>query len=121
MTRIIKPNFEFKDERGVLRELTRGSWEQLNEYERKKGSIAGNHYHKLMKEFFYIVDGEVLVKLRNVDTGRGEEFVAKKGDSFVVHPYETHALKFSKDSVFITLLSKTFDSSNPDIYEHKLV
>ena len=121
MSRIIKPNFEFKDERGILRELTRGSWEQLNEYERKKGSIAGNHFHKLLKEFFYVVKGSVLVKLKNVDSGRVEEFTAKAGDAFVVYPFESHSLKFNEDTTFITLLSRTFDSSNPDVYEHKLM
>lgn len=118
MSRIIKPNFEHKDERGTLREITRGQkWHQLNEYERKKGSIAGNHYHKTFDEFFFIIRGRVDVKICDITTNKTEEFVAKAGDAFVVNKNEVHAFKFMEDTIFITLLSENFDESNPDIYK----
>ena len=122
MTRIIKPNFEYRDDRGVLREILRNNtWQQLNEYERKKKSIAGNHYHKDMSEFFYVVSGSMDVILYNVKTKVRTEFAAKKGDAFTVEPFEVHTLVFTEDSVFITLLTHTFDSSNPDLYHYELV
>ncbi len=118
MNRIIKPNFEHRDERGTLREVTRGhQWQQLNEYERKKGCVVGNHYHKELEEFFFIIRGKAKVKIYHVDTKKTEEFLANSGDAFIVSTHEVHALEFLEDTIFITLLSKNFDEQNPDIYK----
>lgn len=122
MSRIIKPNFEHKDERGTLREIIRGHhWWQLNEYERKKGTIAGNHYHKKINEFFFIIKGKVKVNIFNVETEKSEEFIANTGNAFTVFKNEAHALKFIEDTIFITLLSENFDESNPDIYKEVIL
>jgi quercetin dioxygenase-like cupin family protein len=122
MSRIIKTNFELRDERGTLREIARGGpWAQMNEYERKKGSVVGNHYHKVLSEFFYVVSGSMKVVLYNINTKERAEFIAKKGDAFEVHRFEVHAMQFIEDSTFVTLLDHTFDSSNPDIYKYELV
>lgn len=118
MSRIIKPNFEHKDERGTLREITRGhKWQQLNEYERKKGSIAGNHYHKEMEEFFFIITGRAEVRILNVENNKSEDFIVKAGDAFIVSKNEAHTLKFIDDTTFITLLSKNFDDQNKDMHK----
>ncbi len=121
MSRIIKPNFVHQDERGVLREVTRGNqWKQLNEYERKKGSIVGNHYHNNFEEFFYIIKGKAKVKIVNVETKKEESFIAAGGDAFRVAKKESHTLMFLEDTTFITLLSENFDSSSPDMHEFRL-
>lgn len=119
--RIIKPNFEFKDERGLIREVARDDiWRQFNFYERKRGSSSGNHYHKMMEEFFYVIEGEINVKILNVKTNKKEEFTVKTGEAFKILPYEAHKIIFNADTKFITLLSQNFDSSSPDIYDYKL-
>ena len=118
MSRIIKPNFEHKDQRGVLREVVRGKqWKQLNEYERKKGSIVGNHYHKKLEEFFYIIRGKAQVRIENITTGKTEDFIVSAGEAFNVSINEVHALKFLEGTIFIPILSKDFDENNPDIYD----
>lgn len=118
--RIIKPNFEFKDNRGLLREIARDdSWRQLNFYERKKGAVSGSHYHKMMEEFFYVIEGEMKVEVVNVKTNKKEEFKVKAGEAFKIFPYESHKIVFIKDTKFVTLLSQNFDSSSPDVYEYK--
>ncbi len=117
MERIIKPNFVHEDERGVLREITRGRhWRQLNEYERKKGCVVGNHYHKGFEEFFYIIKGKASVKIKNVQSGEEEAFTVQAGDAFFVKKLEAHALRFEEDTIFITLLSENFDRESKDIF-----
>lgn len=117
MGRILKPTFEFRDERGVIREITKDPvWEQLNQQERVKGSVVGNHYHKNMEELFYIINGKINVKICDISSGKKEEFIIKKGDIFKVKPFEAHTLFILKNSSFIVLLSKKFDNNNKDIY-----
>ncbi|HLC46478.1 MAG TPA: cupin domain-containing protein [Candidatus Nanoarchaeia archaeon] len=122
MSRLLKPNFEHKDERGLLREVARSqNWRQLNQYERKKGSIVGNHYHKSFEEFFFIIKGSAMVKILIRDTSKTEEFTVKSGDAFIITPGEVHAMKFLEDTTFITLLSHDFDMGNPDIHPQKIL
>lgn len=117
MSRLIKPVFEYEDERGVLREITRDPvWRQLNQQDRVKGSIVGNHYHKKMRELFYMIDGKILVKLQNIQTNIKEELIVKKGDIFIINPFEAHALCMLENSSFLVLLSEKFDDTNKDIH-----
>jgi len=121
MGRIIKPNFVHEDDRGILREITRGhQWRQLNEYERKKGSIVGNHYHKTFEEFFFIIKGACTVKIVHMDTKKEEEFKANEGDAFRIFQMEAHTIKFDEDTIFITLLSENFDSNSPDLHPFEI-
>ena len=54
-SRIIKPPFEYTDERGTLIEIISGHWESVNYHDRKKGFTAGGHYHKETDEYFYVI------------------------------------------------------------------
>ena len=119
--RTANPAFEHRDERGVLREIARGgNWAEVNEYERKAGSVSGNHYHKETEELFYIISGSADVIMVNIGTNEKTEFTAKANDSFSVHPNEAHKLTFKEDTVFITLLSKEYDHDNPDTFKHEV-
>lgn len=119
--RILKPTFEHSDERGVLREVATGNWKTLNFASRRKGSIVGNHYHKVMEESFYIISGSANVKLINVNIGEVNEFLVKQGDCFRVHPYEAHALLILEDLEMVTLLSEIFNKDSQDIYKYEVL
>jgi dTDP-4-dehydrorhamnose 3,5-epimerase len=41
----------------------------------EKGTIRANHYHKQIREWFGVVDGEVQVFLKNVHSGETKEFI----------------------------------------------
>ncbi len=120
-SRIIKPSFEHKDERGVFRELVTGSWKAINYAERKKGSIIGNHYHKNLSEIILVVTGSANVTIKNVNTGQSETFHVKAGECFAVNPFEAHALLIKKDAIMVMFLSEAFDPNNKDLYNFEVL
>ncbi len=121
MDRIIRPSFEHRDERGVFKEVAKGSWKTINFAERKKGSIIGNHYHKHISETAFLVTGAAHVKLVDVNTRRAEEFDIKQGDCFEIKPYEAHALLIKEDSMLVMLLSEEFSHDNKDLYDFEVI
>jgi len=62
-----------------------------------KGVVRGNHYHKKWREWFGIITGKVLVKLKNIKTK--EETVlqlnnrSKKYALLEIGPYIAHSFK----------------------------
>ncbi len=115
---IIKIKPVFSDERGKLVEIVKGDeWKQVNYVISRKGCERGRHYHKKTKEFFYILKGDVEVKIKEINSGKSSQFNAKEGDSFIVKPYEAHTIKILTDTEWIVLLSEEFDEANPDIFE----
>lgn len=118
MSRIFKPAFESKDERGTFKEIISGGiWQNVNYSNRKKGSILGNHYHKIMKELIFVFSGLMHVKIENLKNSKIEEFDVKANEGFIIHPYEKHTLEVIEDVSFIALLSEKFDNKNPDIFK----
>ncbi len=116
--RILKPEFEHNDKRGVFREIIRGDeWKELNYAMRRKGVNSGNHYHKSAKELFYVIRGDVTVHLENVKTGDKQTHHFTGNDVFIVEPYELHNFEYHEDTEFAILLSVPYDAKNPDLYE----
>ena len=110
MIEFIKTDFSFEDERGFLHQLCREGWKQVNVSFSKAGVFRGGHYHKLNKEAFYIVDGEIDIELKNAE--KTENVTVKKGDFFVLHPYASHSFNFKKDTLMVALYDKGVE--NPD-------
>lgn len=101
MLEFIKTDFEFKDERGELKQLCHDGWKQVNYLFTKKGVFRGNHYHKENREAFYIIDGEIELKLEK--NGKVENYIVKTGDFFVFSPFVIHSMNFIKDTSMIAL------------------
>lgn len=120
-SRLIKPSFEHKDERGVFRELVTGSWKAINYAERKKGSIIGNHYHKSLSEIILLVTGSASVKIIDVNAGKTEKFNLSAGQSFEVKPFEAHAFLINEDAIMVMFLSEAFDPNNKDLYNFEVL
>ena len=115
--RINKIEFENVDERGWFRQVTSGPWKQMNVSLTKKGYVRGGHFHRITKECFYILDGEVELQVNNVQTGEQSTYRFQKGDSFIIEPYENHTLTALSDTLMIALLSKQFRPEDTDIFE----
>ncbi|HIH32390.1 TPA: cupin domain-containing protein [Candidatus Woesearchaeota archaeon] len=106
------------DDRGKLIEVVKGGpWTQMNHAFNKKDSIRGRHYHKFTSEIFYLISGEVVAELQNVQTGFHQKVNMKKGDILKVKPFEKHTLQSLTDTEWIVLLSHEFDEKNPDIFK----
>ena len=76
----------------------------------KPGFYLGRHYHKIMTEVFYILEGEVELIFDD------ESIMAKPGDTITVPPYVWHAAKCVKGGKMLTI----FKNGQFDLYLERL-
>ncbi|MBY0472762.1 hypothetical protein K2Q00_00540 [Patescibacteria group bacterium] len=71
-----------------------------------KGSVRGNHFHKVSRQHDFIVSGsfEAYGKDMNGEGGRVEKYILNKNDLAVWEPGEAHEFVALEDSVFITFV-----------------
>ena len=101
MITLLKPDFEFEDERGCLVQLVHEGYRQVNMCFSKKGAERGGHYHKLNREIFYIISGELTITAEK--DGKKEAYDFGKGAMFAVEKNTVHSLAFHKDTAMIVM------------------
>ena len=81
MIKVIKPDFEFQDERGFLLQLVHEGFRQFNIIFSRQGVFRGGHYHQENTEAFYVISGsfELTVKTENAVE---EKYIISKGEMF---------------------------------------
>ena len=116
MIEILKPDFEFNDERGKLMQLLHGEIAQVNFVQSNPSSLRGGHYHKLNKETFFIVDGEVDVTVKKGDEEKKLTF--KSGDMFSIEKNVIHSFDYKKQTSLIVVYDKGVElpDGEKDIY-----
>ena len=95
----------YQDDRGSITDIV----EQLDfngatMIESKKGSIRGNHYHKLTVQYIYVLHGKMKSKAKKVD----EPMVAvivEPGHLISHEAYEAHSFEALEDTLFLVLSS----------------
>ena len=112
----LDPYMSHSDERGLFTGITRQPWAEINFVETAAGQIRGDHYHRETKELFFIVSGEIHIRIRDVRTGVEKDFTASAGDIFVVEPYENHVFETRTKAAWINMLSKPLDERSPDFH-----
>ncbi|WP_294664362.1 cupin domain-containing protein [uncultured Fusobacterium sp.] len=112
MLEILKPDFEFGDERGKLVQLVHKKYNQVNIIESKTGFKRGGHYHKINKECFYVVSGafELILKKDNKE----EIYNFKKGDMFLINEFVTHDFIYKEDTILVSLYTNGVELENGD-------
>ena len=103
MIHILKPDFQFEDERGTLTQLVREGFSQFNIIFSKAGVLRGNHYHKENREAFFVISGSF--ELTAEKDGQIEKHKFSQGDMFLVMPYVNHSFYYCED----TLLASMYD------------
>ena len=109
----------FVDGRGAIQPLLDEMMKSAVMIESKKGSLRANHYHKTDWHYCYVVSG--CIEYYHRPTGSDEEpacLMIGAGEMVFTPPMVDHAMKFSKDTVFLTL------SRNPrhqEAYESDVV
>lgn len=103
MIEIIKPDFEFADERGKLIQLVHKGFTQFNIIFSKSGVVRGNHYHKENQEAFYVISGEFELTVQKDKLFIIHTF--SQGDMFLIPPLVIHSFRFLAD----TLLASMYD------------
>lgn len=116
MIEILKPDFEFNDERGKLMQLIHGDCAQVNFVESKPSSLRGGHFHKLNREIFFIIDGEVEVTV--MKDGKKETHRFRSGDMFAINKNVIHYFDYKKASSLIVVYDKGVElpDGTKDIY-----
>ncbi len=86
------------DERGAITDIINQEIHHIGYITFKEGAVRAKHYHKLSRQFDYIMSGEILLVVCKPDGSEREEHVLKPGDlteipAGVVHAYKalTHA------------------------------
>lgn len=97
----LAPDFAFEDIRGKLTQLVHGGYTQVNVLESRKGVLRGEHFHKVSREAFFVVRGQVEVTLKKNAERQTESF--GPGDFFEVPPFVVHSLHFPEDCVLVAL------------------
>ena len=116
MIEILRPDFEFEDDRGKLVQLVNKGFKQVNVIETKAGVTRGNHYHKINKEAFYIIDGNIELTLKKNSDKHIYKF--NKGDMFLINEYVNHEFYFLSDTVLVSMYNNgvELDNGEKDIY-----
>lgn len=109
------------DDRGHLAEILKaGGHGQLFVSRTKPGIVRGNHYHDTKVEKFLVLEGEALIRFRNLATNETAEYPVSGRDLSVVDipPGWTHSIRNVGTSEMIVLFwaSEIFDAVRPDTY-----
>ena len=116
MIKIIKPDFVFEDERGCLIQLVHEGWKQINVAVSKAGFERGNHFHRLNREGFYVIEGNFTVEAKL--GGEKQIYDFKKGDMFIIEPNVIHRFVYHEDSVLVAFYDNGVElpDGTKDIY-----
>ena len=107
------------DERGSLAEFIKAKPSgQLFISRTKPGTTRGNHYHHTKTEKFLVVEGEAVVRIRDIRNGASTEYKALGTDYKVIDipPGCTHSIENTGRNELVTLFwsSEIFDRARPD-------
>lgn len=105
LVEFIKPDFEFEDARGSLKQLVHNGWQQVNYITSVAGAFRGNHYHKENAEAFFVINGRFHLIAETLDKAQIEEYEMKTGDFFVIKPNINHSFDFVENTSLISLYS----------------
>lgn len=110
MIEILKPDFEFSDERGKLTQLVHDGYKQINVVRSKAGTFRGGHCHKHNKEAFYIVEGRLELTLRK--DGLEEKYTFGPEDMFAIEAQVYHDFRYLNDTILIGMYDKGIELEN---------
>lgn len=109
------------DNRGELAELFKSlQFGQIFVSRTRPGITRGNHYHDLKNEKFCVLQGEAIIRFRNILDGKVIEYPVsgRKWTIVDIPPGYTHSIENIGDSDMVTLFwsNTILDPSNPDTY-----
>lgn len=111
LIKILTPDFVYPDHRGLLVQVCREGYEQINAIFTKKGAVRGDfHYHKNTKEAFFVFSGKIKVTAEK--NGETEEKFFETGDMFLIDEYVKHSFYYLDDTYLLALYTNRVE--NPD-------
>jgi UDP-2-acetamido-2,6-beta-L-arabino-hexul-4-ose reductase len=110
-----------RDQRGGLAEFVKSkNFGQIFISRSRPGVTRGNHYHHTKVEKFFVVEGEAVIRMRQVESLEVLEYRVR-GDEFQVidiPPGYTHSIENVGDGEMVAMFwaSETFNPDHPDTY-----
>jgi quercetin dioxygenase-like cupin family protein len=80
--------------------------------------VRGNHYHKVKEELVYVIRGEVLLSVEDIDSKARASVALQAGDLGVIRTEIAHAYRTVKAGQAIEFSSARFNPA--DIHRHPL-
>jgi len=119
MIEMLKPDFEFADDRGELIQLVREGYKQFNVVRSKTGTFRGGHCHQFNREAFYIIEGSLELTLRK--DGAEDKYIFKTGDMFAIEPLVYHNFHYLSDTLLVGMYDKgvELETGEKDIVAEK--
>ena len=103
----IKPVFE--DDRGAIFDLVdKEKISHIGMITSKRGSVRGNHYHKIARQITYILSGKIELTTKDVSNknSKPQIIIMEKGDIADIPAMTAHSLKALEDSAFLIFTDK---------------
>ena len=72
----------------------------------KEDCVLGNHYHKIKREEFTLIEGESIITI----DGTGTKMPC--GEIFTIQPNQIHSFLISKDSILMCICSHTYNDKD---------
>ena len=116
---LVKLSKPFVDQRGSIQPLVDLMMKSAVMIESKKGSLRANHYHKTDWHYCYVISGQIEYFYKDVNSKEEPKvLVAKNGNMIFTPPMVEHCMKFSEDTLFLTLSRNARDQ---ETYEADVV
>jgi quercetin dioxygenase-like cupin family protein len=107
------------DVRGSIQPLVERVMRSAMYITSKKGAVRGNHYHKTDWHYCYMVSGAMEYYYRPTGSSKAPELlIVKTGQMVFTPPRVDHAMKFLKDTAWLTL---SRNPRTPEAYESDVV
>ena len=87
--------------------------------ELKAGTVRGNHYHKIKREYVYTLSGKVLLVLEDLETRARDSLELTAGNLVLIPPGVVHALQVKESGMAVEFSPNRFDPN--DTYRVQLV
>jgi hypothetical protein len=86
--------------------------------ELRSGNARGNHFHKVKAEWIYLLSGEAMLLLEDIETKQQAKLPLKIGDIAFVQTGIAHAIQVLQSGQAIEFSSARFDAQ--DIYKYPI-
>ena len=108
LVEIMKPDFIFEDDRGLLCQVSHESFAQVNAVFTKKGAVRGNfHYHRQTREIFFVISGEIELSVYCGDLSEKHHF--KTGDMFMIPEEVRHSFLYCEDTYLVAFYTSAVE------------
>ena len=100
------------DKRGSIMDILNEKLKHVGIINTEKGVIRGNHYHKISKQYTYLLSGKFEILLAKADSpAEVKKIILEAGGLITIPPLIIHRFEALEKSVFIEMDSESREGS----------